>query len=150
LVADCLQRGQFIPDELMVEIWQSWLADQIQSESFRPTEQLLLLDGIPRNRHQCEMLVDAIDVVQIIHLACPSDELVVQRLKRRALIEGRSDDADERIIRRRLEIYRRETSPVLDFFPPIVVREIDPQGTPAEVLKRILECLIPMMSRQPL
>lgn len=148
LVADCLKRGQFIPDELMVEIWQHWLADQIQTQTFRPSEQLLLLDGIPRNRHQCEMLVNVIEVVQVIHLVCPNDELVIQRLKQRALIEGRSDDTDEAIIRQRLEVYRRETSPVLDFYPSDVVCEIDPLGTPAEVLKRVLGCLTPVMSRQ--
>ena len=145
LVADCLKRGQFVPDELMFETWKRWLADQIQSKNFRPTEQLLLLDGIPRNRHQCEMLVDGIRVVQVIHLVSPNDELIIQRLRQRALIEGRSDDADESIIRQRFEVYHRETSPVLNFYPQELVREIDPQGTPAEVLTRILECLIPVM-----
>ena len=91
------------------------------------------------------MLTEHIQVVQIIHLASPSDELIIQRLQQRALIEGRSDDADESIIRQRFEIYRRETSQVLSFYPQDVVHEIDPQGTPAQVLKRILKCLIPVI-----
>ena len=145
LVANCLKRGQFAPDELTVETWKQWLDAQIQSKNFRTTEQLLLLDGIPRNRHQCVMLADDIHVVRVIHLNSPNDDLIVQRLKQRASIEGRSDDAEESIIRQRFEVYRRETTPVLDFYPPDIVSVIDPVGSPAEVLKRILECLIPVM-----
>ena len=145
LVADCLKRGHLVPDELTIETWTHWLDARIQAQEFRPAEQLLLLDGIPRNVRQCEMLTEHIRVMQIIHLTSPSDELIVQRLRQRALIEGRSDDADESIIRQRLEIYQRETSPVLSFYPSDVVHEVDPLGTPAEVLKRILECLIPVM-----
>lgn len=143
-VTDCLSRGQFIPDEMMIAIWHRWLSEQIDSRTFCPTEQLLLLDGIPRNHHQCQRLDDRIQVVQVVHLACPNDDLVVNRLKQRAQIEGRSDDSDEAIIRRRLEVYRRETAPVLDFYPASIVHQVDPLGTPVEVFKRILECLTRM------
>ena len=147
LSADRLSRGQFIPDDLMIEIWQRWLAKQIQSQSFLPSEQILLLDGIPRNQHQCQMLDDHIRVVQVIHLAYPSDDLIVHRLKLRALLAGRADDSDEAIIRQRLEVYRHETAPVLSFYPPAVVHQIDPLGSPAEVLQRIMECLTPIMNQ---
>lgn len=145
LVAECLQRGQFAPDDLMLEIWKHWLAAEIEAGHYRPAEQILLLDGIPRNRFQCERLSEHIDVLQVIHLNSPDDEPIVQRLRQRALIEGRSDDADESIIRRRFEVYRRETAPILNFYRPEVIREIDPMGSPAEVLKRILEVLIPVI-----
>lgn len=145
LVADCLRRGQFIPDELMLEIWEHWLAAEIEAERYCPDKQLLLLDGIPRNRFQCERLSGHIEVLQVIYLNPPDDEPIVQRLRQRALIEGRSDDADESIIRGRFEIYRRETAPILNFYRPEVIREIDPMGSPAEVLKRILEVLIPVI-----
>lgn len=145
LVADCLRRGQLAPDELMLEIWQHWLAAEIEAGRYRPTEQILLLDGIPRNLLQCERLSEHIDVLQVIYLNPPDDEPIIQRLRQRALIEGRSDDADESIIRGRFEIYRRETAPILNFYRPEVIREIDPMGSPAEVLKRILEVLIPVI-----
>lgn len=145
LVADCLRRGQFIPDELMLEIWQHWLAAEIEAGHYRPNEQVLLLDGIPRNRLQCEQLSEHIDVLQVIYLNPPDEEPIVQRLRQRALIEGRSDDADESIIRGRFEVYRRETAPILNFYPLEVIREIDPMGSSAEVLKRILEVLSPVI-----
>ena len=146
LVGDCLLRGQLAPDELMLEIWQHWLAAEIEAGHYRPNEQVLLLDGIPRNLFQCERLSEHIDVLQVIYLNPPDDEPIIQRLRQRALIEGRSDDADESIIRGRLEIYRRETAPILNFYHPTVIREIDPMGSSAEVLKRILEVLIPVIA----
>lgn len=145
LVADRLRRGQFIPDELMLEIWQHWLAAEIEAENYRPDELVLLLDGIPRNLLQCERLSEHIDVLQVIYLNPPDDEPIIQRLRQRALIEGRSDDADESIIRSRLDIYRSETAPILNFYRPEVIREIDPMGSPAEVLKRILDDLSPVI-----
>lgn len=145
LVADCLRRGQFIPDELMLEIWEHWLTAEIEAGHFRPDEQVLLLDGIPRNRFQCERLSEHIDVLQVIYLNPPDEEPIVQRLRQRALIEGRSDDADESIIRGRFEVYRRETAPILNFYRSEVIREIDPMGSSAEVLKRILDVLSPVI-----
>ncbi len=144
-VADYLRRGQFVPDELTFQIWKQWLDGQIAVGHFHPHEQVLLLDGIPRNRRQCEMLEDHLLVLQVIHFNNPSDEPIVQRLRERALIEGRSDDADETIIRQRIEVYRRETKPVLDYYSHDIIRDIDPMGTPASVLKRILECLVPVI-----
>ena len=145
LVADSLCRGQLIPDELMLEIWEHWLAAEIEAGHYRPDEQVLLLDGIPRNLFQCERLSQHIDVLQVIYLNPPDDEPIVQRLRQRALIEGRSDDADESIVRGRFEVYRRETAPILNFYHPAVIREIDPMGSSAEVLKRILNVLSPVI-----
>ena len=145
LVADCLKRGQLVPDELTIATWKHWLDTRVQTQNYRPAEHVLLLDGIPRNVRQCEMLSEHIRVEQVIHLASNDNEPMIHRLRQRALIEGRSDDADESVIRRRFDIYRRETAPVLGFYPPEIIHEINPMGTPAEVLKRILACLIPVM-----
>ncbi len=147
LVADRLRHGQFVPDDLSIEVWLNWLQLRIQAQQYQPTNQILLLDGIPRNLCQCERLTNHIRVVKVIYLNSRDDEPIVQRLRQRALIEGRSDDADETIIRNRLEIYRRETAPVVNFYPREIVHEVDPLGTPAEVLKQIIECLAPMMVR---
>ncbi len=145
LVADCLRRGQLVPDDLTIEIWKHWLNAQIEAGHFRPDEHILLLDGMPRNVRQCQMLVEHIDVIQVVFLSPPNDEPIIQRLRQRALNEGRSDDLDESVVRKRLEVFRNETAQVLNFYPTEIIREIDPMGTPAEVLKRILDCPIPVM-----
>ena len=146
LVADRLRCGQLVPDDLTIEVWTHWLNAHVASGEFQPDHQVLLLDGIPRNVLQCERLNDVINVLQIIYLNPPSDEPIVQRLRQRALIEGRSDDADESIIRSRIEVYRRDTAPILNYYSKDLIHEIDPMGSPAEVLKRILERLLPVMA----
>ncbi len=146
LVSDCIRRGQLVADHLTIEIWKHWLDAHIESGDFRPEEQILLLDGIPRTVRQCELLKDHVNVLQVIYLSVSDTEPIIQRLRQRALIEGRADDADESVIRNRFEVYARETTPILNFYPPALVREIDPMGTPAEVLKRILEPLIPVIA----
>lgn len=146
LVADCLRRGQLVPDDLTITVWKHWLDAHIESGDYRPAQQILLLDGIPRNVHQCELLKDYVRVLQVIYLNARNDEPILQRLRQRALVEGRSDDADESVIRRRFEVYRQQTAPILNYYPSSLIREIDPMGTPAEVLKRILEAMIPVIA----
>ena len=84
-----------------------------------------------------------IHVLAVIHLEPADDDPIIDRLRGRAITDGRADDADETIIRRRMEIYRDKTSPVVHFYSDNVVHEIDPLGTQMEIKKRILECLIP-------
>jgi adenylate kinase len=63
------------------------------------------------------------------------------------------DDADEKVIRRRFDVYQRETAPVLGFYPASVVREVDSVGSPAVILQRILDILAPIQDahfRNPL
>jgi len=67
----------------------------------------------------------------------------VERMKQRAIREGRHDDADEGVIRHRFEVYEQETSPVLGEYAASKIFEILAAGTPAEVLLRILEKLVP-------
>ena len=84
-----------------------------------------------------------IDVLSAIHLNPADDEPIIERLRGRAITDGRADDADESIIRRRMQIYRDKTSPVVDFYEDGIVHEIDPIGTQMEIKKRILEHTIP-------
>ncbi len=137
-------RGELVPDELTIRIWKKWLDGQIEAKRFRPERDILLLDGIPRNVRQCEILQEYVEVLKVLHLAASDDEPMIQRIKNRALLEGRSDDADEQVIRRRFEVYRRESAPVLGFYPRERIADIDPLGTPAEVLARVLQVVIPI------
>jgi adenylate kinase len=69
---------------------------------------------------------------------------MVQRLKKRALKEGRTDDADESVIRRRFEVYQEETAPVLGYYDARLLSAISAVGTPAEVLMHVLEAIVPV------
>ena len=140
-----ISKGELVSDELTIQIWKSWLESQIDSGQFFPDSEIMLLDGIPRNVLQCEAMSNMIDVQRIIHMCADDDQPIIDRIKQRAMVDGRPDDADESIIRRRFEIYRQTTSPVLEYYDPAVTHQVDPMGTPAEVLKRILESVIPIL-----
>jgi adenylate kinase len=140
-------RGELVPDELTIRIWKRGLAERVESGDFRPNRELLVLDGIPRNPNQSELLQDTIKVLAVIHLAASDEEVMIQRIRGRALAENRPDDADEAIIRRRFEVYHAESEPVLRFYPPGQVATVDALGTPAEVLHRLLEVVIPVQNR---
>lgn len=143
LIAGLIDQGELVPDEVAVDVWKRWLDEQIADGRCNPASDVLVLDGIPRRVRQCELLEQYVDVLAVVHLNAPSDEPIIERLRERALKEGRADDADEQIIRRRFEIYREMTRPVLDFYSPDIVHSVNPLGTPMEIKKRILECVIP-------
>lgn len=131
------ERGLLVPDELTIRIFRETLRELVASHKFDPARDTLVLDGIPRNVNQAGILDGDIKVVKIIHFVASDEDAMVARIKKRALIEGRKDDADEATIRKRFDIYRRETSPVLEFYPPELILEIDALGTPEEVAAAI-------------
>ncbi len=139
-------KGELVPDELTIRIWEKWLEGRIADGNYHSDQSLLLLDGIPRNVAQCEILESHIKVLSVLHLASSDDQSMIDRLKFRAILEGRPDDVREDVIRRRFEVYREESAPVLNYYSNEVVANIDPLGTPAEVLSRILDAVIPVQS----
>lgn len=143
-VREFTHRGELVPDELTVRIFLDWLKERAAGGDFRPAEDLLLLDGIPRNRNQCRLLEPSIDVRLVLHLVCSDEELMIGRICRRARLENRPDDAKESVIRKRFDVYRRQTAPVLEHYPRDIIRDIDSAGTPAEVLLQCLTQLVPV------
>ena len=104
----------------------------------------LVLDGIPRNLKQAEFLEDTIDVVKVIHLVCADKTKMVERLRRRALKENRFDDASDAVIRKRLEVYERETRPLLGFYPPDRIVRVEATMSQIRVLNLMVEILVPL------
>lgn len=149
-VAGYSSRGELVPDEVTVELWRTSVGEMIEAGAYTPMSDILILDGIPRNAGQVELLKEHIEPLAILHLMCADQEAedqMVERLRRRAVNEGRADDAKPEVIRRRFEIYRAETQPVLERYPQQIVRTVDPVGTPAEILRRLLEHLAPIQQR---
>jgi adenylate kinase len=106
-VRPILERGDLVPDDLMVGLIRERLADE---EGF-------VLDGFPRTIAQAEALdamfeeigkpLDAVILLQV------SDEVATQRLRARAMAEGRADDSPE-AIRNRLRLYHELTELVVE------------------------------------
>lgn len=145
-------RGELVPDEVTVALWQQWLDGTVMSRQLDPASQFLVLDGIPRNVDQARIIDDRIDVRRIIHLVCHDQQKLYHRMKKRALRDNRFDDASDRTIQQRLEIYVAETRPVLEHYPRHLQVEIDATQTPVRVLHSMLEVLpdpTELLAQQP-
>lgn len=146
-------KGLLVPDDLTIEMWRQNIHAQTVLSIYKPNEDLLVLDGIPRNVAQAQVMEEYIEVLEVLHLVCPDLDKMVARMRRRALKENRIDDADEKVIRRRFEVYERETKPVLSYYANSLVREVDAEGSPASVLQHVLEKVVPIQDahfRNPL
>ncbi len=136
-------KGLLVPDDLTIRLWHQYVQGLIDTNKYRPDTDLLVLDGIPRSVGQATILKDHIDVLRIVHLVCKDTDALVGRMKRRAEVHGRHDDADEDVIRRRLEVYHAETQPVLECYDPSLIAEINALGLPGEILMNVLNAIIP-------
>src|SRR5712691_6905420 len=118
-------KGQLVPDEVTVELWQEAIAAAVDAHKFKPDIDILVLDGIPRNVGQARIMEEMIEVKKLFHLSCPGRETLYTRLKKRALKDNRLDDANEEVIKRRLETYEKESKPVLDYYPKEIIKVVD-------------------------
>jgi adenylate kinase len=141
---DYSSRGDLVPDDLTIQVWQHHVRDLIENEKFNPDSDMLILDGMPRSINQAKIISGHISVLKIIHLVAADINEMVERMKGRARREGRHDDADEKVIRRRFEVYKQETAPVLAQYPKDLIAEVNAIGTPVEVLRNILLVVAPL------
>jgi adenylate kinase len=139
-------RGELVPDEFTVKLWRDFIKGMEMINQFHPETDILVLDGIPRNKRQAELMDETIDVVKVIYLVCADMKKMVERLRRRALKENRFDDANDKVIQHRLEVYERETKPVLDHYPADKIARIDATMNQLAVLSEIIKVLAPIKS----
>lgn len=133
-----MSRGALVPDEVIIGIVQERLAQP-------DTQQGFILDGFPRTVAQAEALSRLAQsgtkaIEHVVSIEVPEEELL-QRLANRRSIEGRQDDTDD-AIRHRLEVYRRETEPLIAYYRQSgLLRSIGGIGTMEDVFQRILSVL---------
>jgi adenylate kinase len=134
-----LESGRLVPDDLVNEV----VADYFRRDD-RPTK--FIMDGYPRTLPQATSF-DAVlrqcflDLSAAVHFVLPDDE-VIRRLSGRRQIEARADD-DDATVRKRLEVYRANTEPLIDHYRRHgLLREIDAGGDVETVYQRIV-ALIP-------
>ncbi len=137
-------KGELVPDDLTFRIWRKALEAHIALSSFKPREDLLILDGIPRNVPQAEKIEEIIDVRSVVHLVCADVEKMIERMRRRAIRENRVDDANEQTIRHRFRVYETETTAGLDYYPAELIHRVDALGSPVGVLQKLLDVLVPV------
>jgi adenylate kinase len=106
-------RGDLVSDELMIRLIRDRLSRGDTLGGF-------VLDGFPRTMPQAEALDELLrelgrDLDVVFDFQVPEKEVLLQRLLGRAAEEGRSDDTPE-AIERRLELYERETAPLVEYY----------------------------------
>jgi adenylate kinase len=144
-------KGLLVPDEITIKLWRQHMMGMEMINQFFPETEILVLDGIPRNLRQAELMNKEIDVLKVIYLRCADLNKMVERLRRRALKENRVDDANDSVIRRRLEVYEWDTRPMLDFYPKDRIVPIDAMQPMINVLADIIKVISPLkedMDRQ--
>lgn len=127
-----MDAGELVPDE----VTQEMVAARVAQPDAKPG---FLLDGFPRTVAQADWLTGL-----LLGLEAPIDVVVLltapdQVLLERMLTRGRADDTVE-AIQRRLEIYHRETTPLIDYYDTKVV-QVDGVGTVDEVHERVLNAV---------
>jgi adenylate kinase len=137
-------KGKLVPDEISIRLWKQYIKGMEMINQFHPDSEILVLDGIPRNLKQAQLLDDTIEVVKVIHLICSDVNKMIERLRRRALKENRFDDASDEVIRRRFDVYDRDTKPVLDFYPSDRIVHVEATMSQIRVLSNLIEFLVPL------
>lgn len=111
-VQSIIEKGELVPDELLIEILENAMNQEQGKRGFifdgfpRTIRQANDLDKLMARRNDCVSLVLALEVDQ---------SEVIKRLLLRAKEEGRKDDTEE-VIKNRLEVYKKQTSPLIDYY----------------------------------
>lgn len=142
MTLDSIRKGELVPDEQAVALWREQMKRLVDFGEFDPARQYLILDGLPRTSAQVGMVNDDLNVQVILALDCPDRDVLVQRLYRRALMQHRVDDANEKTIRKRFEVYDELTEGVLQHYAEDVIHIVDVSQPPPRILADISQALV--------
>ena len=134
-----IDAGSLVPDEG---------GEGMIDNAFKTTEGVsgFLLDGFPRTIAQAEALDKMLaasgeEVTSVISIMIP-DEMIKERIRHRAAIEGRADDASDETVNNRIRTYHEKTEPLVDFYRKAgKYVEIDGTGTIEEVRGTIFNAM---------
>ncbi|MGA7297150.1 MAG: adenylate kinase [Rhodanobacteraceae bacterium] len=133
-----MEAGQLVSDEIMLGILEERLAADDVADGF-------ILDGYPRTLPQADALANLLQRLgqpldAVVELQVPA-ERIIERTRKRFEAEGRADDEPE-TVRKRLEVFSKQTAPVVDFYRRHgQLQEVDGVGSIEEVYDRIMAVL---------
>lgn len=134
LISSYTDQGNLVPDDLIISMLANVLDTKKNANGY-------IFDGFPRTTAQAEalkvMLAErGIQVSIMIDLEVAEDELI-DRLLKRGVTSGRTDDCYE-TIQKRIQVYHTKTAPVLDFYKKEgLATEIKGTGSMQEIFNRI-------------
>jgi adenylate kinase len=138
LAKSYMDRGELVPDEVTVAMAKARLSEPDCADG-------VILDGFPRNLAQVaaldSLLAELGKTVDIVPAIRVEQEVLVNRLLKRAQTEGRADD-NEATIRTRMQVYEAETKPLLDYYRKKgLLVEIDGEQTVEQVQEDLLRAI---------
>lgn len=131
---ELIDAGALVPDEIVEGMIESVFNNVKDTEGF-------LLDGFPRTTAQAAALDKILakssdEVTAVVSLMIP-DAMIMERIKHRATIEGRADDAKEETINNRIKTYHEKTEPLIEYYKNTgKYHEVDGTGTIEEVREK--------------
>lgn len=142
-VAPILERGDLVPDDLMIDL----IRERLELEDG------FVLDGFPRTLPQAEaldaMLVRIRKPLDAALVLAVDDDVAIERLAGRAAEEGRSDDSPD-VIANRLRLYHELTEPVVERYREArILCTVDGAGTVDEVEQGVEEALASVGAASP-
>jgi adenylate kinase len=139
LAKSYMDKGQLVPDEVTINMLRSEVEKYSSPKGF-------IFDGFPRTNAQAKALDQLLSdmgtaITVMLALEVEENELK-ERLKKRAEVSGRADDADPEVIQNRIRVYNQETSPVKDYY---LTQEkfvgIDGIGSIDEITQRLFSAI---------
>jgi adenylate kinase len=130
-----IDKGQLVPDEVVIGMVDSFFDKYAEANGF-------LFDGFPRTKAQAEALdkllsLKKTEISSVLSLEVNEEELI-KRLLNRGKTSGRSDDTDEAVIRKRFDVYKKETSPVAEHYKKAgKFKALEGEGTVDEIFDRL-------------
>ena len=129
-----IEKGELVPDEVTIGMLRNKVEMHPEAAGF-------IFDGFPRTVAQAEaldaLLAESDQEVNALLALEVDDEEIVQRILNRGKTSGRDDDNDETIIRNRIDVYKRETTPVFDYYDERgKSQKVDGLGTIKEIFER--------------
>lgn len=133
-----MDAGDNVPDSLTNDLVRDRLSQPDAAAGF-------LLDGYPRTIDQVraldEVLAESGAAMDAVVELVADPDVVVERLKKRAVDQGRADD-DEAVVRHRLDVYAQQTAPLIGVYAERgQLAKVDGLGDIAEVTERIESAL---------
>ncbi len=111
-VQSIIEKGELVPDELLIDILDDAMNQFTGKKGF-------VFDGFPRTTQQAKdldvLLQNKNDEVSLVLALEVNDDEIIQRLLKRAELEGRKDDTKD-VIENRINIYNSQTQPLIDFY----------------------------------
>ncbi|MBU2020126.1 MAG: adenylate kinase [Bacteroidetes bacterium] len=139
LAKSYIDKGQLVPDEVTIQMLKDQVLQNQEAKGF-------IFDGFPRTNAQAEALDQLLkelstEISVMLALEVEENELK-NRLKKRAEVSGRADDADPKVIANRIQVYKNETEPVKAFYQKQnKFIGIDGIGTIDEISMRLNEAI---------